>query len=135
MVSGFVWTKGTPEQFVSSPVRAVQSVTKGFDMQSLVEEAAQTMELFIATRGTPKSGKQGRIDTGHMIQSVSWRVELDGGNLIGEFGWTETQEPYFYYQEAGTRSGAMIPAMLALEDAGIMAREEFMRRLSAAMKR
>lgn len=129
---GVVWTRGTPEQFVSSPRRAVELVEK-FDMEGLVRDAADMMRLIIATSGTIKSGRSGRIDTGRMYDAVKSRVTFSSQSLIGEFGWLDDQEAYFRYQDQGFvhwLSSEKIPGMLALADAGIEARQEFIRRLA-----
>jgi hypothetical protein len=126
------WVKGTPELFVSSPRRAVEVVEK-FDMDALVRDAADMMRLIIATSGTIKSGRSGRIDTARMYDAVKSRVTFSSQSLIGEFGWLDDQELYFHAQDAGflhVWSGNKIPGMLALADAGIEARQEFIRRLA-----
>lgn len=156
MVAGFTWVKGSPSEFVATPMKAVQQVTEGFDMGALVKDAADLMKQMISVRGTGRSwsgdfgslphgypgrtsSTPGRVASGNMRDSVAWRVEMNGGKLIGEFGWTDRgkQEPYFKFQEGGFThniTGERIAGMLALQDAGIQGREEFMRRLSAALR-
>lgn len=155
MAAGFTWVKGSPSAFVATPMKAVQQVTEGFDMGALVQDAAELMQEMIAVRGTGRqwsgdfgslahgypgrtSSTPGRIASGHMVDSVSWRVEMEGGKLVGEFGWLTNRDPYFLYQEDGFRhniTGEKIAGMFALEDAGIQAREEFLWRLSQAIRR
>lgn len=118
-------------------------------MQSIVEKAAEAMRLIIQTSGTGKtwtrpssSGRTGsspgRVDTGNMLDAVKWRVSSEGGNLVGEFGWLDNQEPYFMYQESGfshVGSGEWVRGMLALQDASLAAKEEFLTRLANALRR
>lgn len=83
------------------------------------------------------SSSPGRDASGHMLGAVEYRVEVDGGKTIGSFGWLDTQEMYFLYQEKGFKhyiAGRMVPGMLALMDAGIEAREEFVRRVHDAVR-
>lgn len=131
------WVKGTPTEFVNTPFKAVKMVTDGFDMDALVKQGAEIMQRIIGTVNTTKSGP-GRYETGLMLRTVSWRVETGDGKIVGEFGWLDTQEPYFLYQEYGfthVGSGQEIAAMMALQDADVQTREEFMQKLSEAVKR
>jgi hypothetical protein len=128
--------KGTPAQFIATPMKAVEQVTKGFDMTGLVRDAADAMQRTITTVTGTKSGP-GRYDTGLMFQAVDWRISLPGNKIIGEFGWLDNREAYFLYQEEGFThylSGQQIPAMFALQDAGVAAQQEFLKRLSEAVK-
>ena len=151
MAAGFTWVKGSPSAFVATPMK-VQQVTGGFNMQSLVEDAAALMKEMIATRGTGRewsgdfgslahgypgrtASTPGRVASGYMIESVSWKVSTEGGNLVGEFGWTDRKEAYFAYQDAKEGfthniTGEHIAGMMSLQDAGIQAQQEFLRRLS-----
>lgn len=130
------WVKGSPSQFIQTPLKAVQSVTENFDMEALVREAAEAMQQTIGTINNTKSGP-GRYQSGLMLRSVEWKVELEGSSIVGEFGWLDTQEMYFLYQEEGFtiwNSGVNVPAMFALQDAGLAAQQEFLKRLSQAVK-
>lgn len=130
------WVKGTPTQFIATPMKAVEQVTKGFDMEALVREASEAMQQTIGTINNTKSGL-GRYQTGLMLRSVDWKVELGGGKIVGEFGWLDTTEAYFVIQEKGFRvwnSGVNVPAMFALQDAGVASQQEFLKRLSEAVK-
>jgi hypothetical protein len=88
-----------------------------------IEYGANVMRDNIATRGTAKSGKRGRIDTGAMLAGVDDRVvENSDRRVVGEFGWldpTDFAVPYPLFQEYGFEhpSGEMIEPMLALTDA------------------
>lgn len=83
-------------------------------MEQAVAEGVVIVKTYIATSGTPKSGKQGRIDTGRMIDSVYGDSATAGQVVSGGIGW-ENFAPYFQYQEEGFTSwtGATIPAMNA----------------------
>jgi hypothetical protein len=134
---GIVWVKGSPSAFVDSPRNLVARVEKSIDLDAIVKQAAERMQYIIGTINNTASGP-GRVDTTLMIKSVKYRVIIDGGNLVGEFGWLDTQEMYFLYQEKGFTNwltGREVPAMLALMDAGIEAREQFVRQLRDAIKR
>lgn len=133
------WVKGTPTEFVNTPFKAVKAVTDGFDMDALVKKGAETMQRIIGTVNTTKSGP-GRYETGLMLRTVGWRVEMGDGKIVGEFGWLDEggRKPYFLYQEYGfthVGSGQEIAAMMALQDADVQTREEFMQKLSEAIKR
>lgn len=83
------------------------------------EEITQT---FIATRGTEGTGKQGRIDTGTMLDSVESDTRLQGRDeAIGRFGWLSKKPKYAEYQEDGTK---YIAPMYALSDAAEIVKQE-----------
>lgn len=139
------WVVGSPQEFINTPQKALGLVTKNFNMEALVEDAAGMMKDLIASRGTNRQWSRawngrthsgpGRIDTGNMYEAVTWWVSPDG--YRGEFGWLNNREPYFLYQEEGFPhwiTGEMVPAMLALQDAGLAAQEDFVRRLTQAVK-
>ena len=88
-----------------------------------VEEAAEKGENItkhhIETRGTAKSGKRGRIDTGAMLDSVSSEVMSRSPTGIQvRFGyedtpyWTKFQEPGFEHV-----GGVTVEGTHALQDA------------------
>lgn len=149
---GVRWTKGTPTEFVNTPFKAVGLVTNNFDMEALVEDAAALMKDLIASRGRNRSWEDswpsraggrrwgsgpGRIDSGEMFDNVKSRVEYSSDTIKGEFGWLDNEEMYYLFQEDGFThfiSGEYIPGMLALQDAGIQSQQEFIRRLSLAVR-
>jgi len=61
-----------------------------------------------------------RFETGKMVNAVkSSMLESSNVKASGEFGWLNTQEEYFIYQDKGFRhwiTGDKIPAMNALRD-------------------
>lgn len=88
-----------------------------------MQDGANIMRQMISTRPSAKSGKPGRIDTGHMLSSVSHFTNpgTKAGNVSGRFGWIDGGEDYFLYQEAGfthNRSGEWIEGMYAMQDSG-----------------
>lgn len=86
----------------------------------------------ISTRGTPKSGKTGRIDTGKMRDSVDSETKLDNADeATGRFGWTAESPYYALYQEYGTST---IPAMYALTDAAEIAKTQLLRDINNNVK-
>lgn len=86
-----------------------------------VQDGKETVELFVATRGTEKSGKQGRIDTGAMIDSVNGEVTKDTPTEVeGRFGFIDNPPDWTKYQEDGfvhVGSGMPVEGMHALSDA------------------
>jgi hypothetical protein len=86
-----------------------------------IEDGALTTQINIATRGTPKSGKQGRVRTGDMLDAVkSEMIKSTPREAEGKFGWIDEYEDYFGYQEGGFDhvGGVTVEGMYALEDAG-----------------
>lgn len=105
-------------------------------MEEAVTEAARFIEEAIRTRGTPKSGKQGRIETGLMYESVDNEVEVNGALIKGKLGWRNFQL-YFQLQEEGFihLGGEQVPGMMAFEDAKPFVRQEVVRRLAEKLER
>lgn len=106
-------------------------------INDITASGASDMREFISTRGTGWNGHQGRIDTGHMLESVnSDSAQTEGRSVKGSYGWTQAAEDYFYYQEAGFNhvNGKKVPAMHALLDSFNKAREEFVSRIDQAVK-
>jgi len=101
-------------------------------LQTNMKEGEEVTQTFIATRGTPGTGKQGRIDTGLMLDSVDSEAESKGADeAIGRFGWLDKKPFYAEFQEAGTR---YIPPMFALQDAGEIIKKQLVKDISDAVK-
>lgn len=84
-------------------------------LRNAMKDGEEITQTFIATRGTEGTGKQGRIDTGKMLDSVDSETKLEGRDeAVGRFGWTDKTPFYAKYQEAGTKN---IAPMYALSDA------------------
>lgn len=133
---GITWVKGNPISFQATAFKPVRAVQNNLDMEDIVKRAAEAMQRRIGTATGTKSGP-GRYETGNMIRSVKYRVEISNGAIVGEFGWLDNQEMYFLYQDHGFvhwLSGDMIPGMMALMDAEFSARDEFVARLAAIVK-
>lgn len=93
------------------------------------EEITQT---FIATRGTEKSGKQGRVDTGAMLDAVDSDTQLKSKDeAIGRFGWLKKKPTYAQYQEDGTK---YIAPMYALSDAADIVKFQLIKDISDNVK-
>lgn len=87
---------------------------------SAVKEGEEIVKDNIETRGTFKSGKRGRIDTGEMRDAVDSRVTSQGNRgVTGSFGWIGNFEDYFGYQEDGFihLGGVEVQGMYAISDA------------------
>lgn len=105
---------GRPDLWFRQKVDSIQQ-----EARSLLAEAAQEGEQItkhhIETRGTAKSGKRGRIDTGTMLNEVDSAVTVDRKDLVrSEFGWLGETPFYARFQELGTKT---IEGMYALTDA------------------
>lgn len=101
-------------------------------LQNAMKDGEQITQTFIATRGTAGTGKQGRIDTGKMLESVDSSTALQGPDeAIGRFGWLEKKPFYAEYQEAGTK---YIAPMYALSDAAEIVRDDFLKDIGKNVK-
>lgn len=112
----------TPDTLVPEVSRWLDNVND--DLNDLVRNAVQlgetTVKQYIATRGTAKSGKPWRIDTGRMYQSVRGKtLGMGPARKEGVFGLGEGPD-YSLFQEKGfkhNRSGAHVEGMFAVVDA------------------
>lgn len=101
------------------------------------KEGEDLTKLHIETRGTAKSGKQGRIETGRMRDAVTSRVEKDTDTEIeASFGWLDDRANYFGLQERGFThtSGVDVEGMFALSDAADQVVRDIERKLGKAVK-
>jgi len=96
-----------------------------------MKEGEELTQTFIATRGTSGTGKQGRVDTGKMLESVGSDAKLlNKDDAEGSFGFKDGPF-YTVFQELGTRS---IEPMYALSDAAEIVRQELEDKLGEAIK-
>lgn len=109
-------------------------------MDETVQEGAAMMRRYIETRGTERSGKTGRIETGSMRDNVEHNTQRFAKSVRGEFGWGVAggrHEDYYEYQEHGFRwmgrDDIHVPPMHALLDATIQMREKFFARMRREM--
>lgn len=112
----------------------VESITrKNFQsLRNAMKDGQEITQTFIATRGTPGTGKQGRVDTGKMLDSVDSDAKLQNADeAIGRFGWLEQKPFYAEFQEAGTK---YIAPMYALSDAAEIVKDEFIRDIGKNVK-
>jgi len=130
---GITWKTGSLNGLIDAVPRMFNSFMDEAEkiLEDVLRIGSDLMEGYIQTRGL--SGKAGRIDTGKMLESVGWNMTSSTGVVLsGEFGWTESQELYFLFQEEGT---SRIAPMLALFDAGASVREELVSAIAAALAR
>jgi len=91
-------------------------------VQETTQEGAELVRRYISTRGTAKSGKQGRIETGAMLNSVDDQIVTESRDeIVGRFGMGDAPE-YAVFQEYGTST---IEAMYAITDAAEQMGDKF----------
>lgn len=78
------------------------------------DEIRDTTKRYISTRGTAKSGKQGRIETGAMLNAVDSEVTTNLRREVEVRAGYHEAPFYTPFQELGT---VRIEAMYALSDA------------------
>lgn len=94
-------------------------------MENVAEQGADNVRKMIETRGTEKSGKAGRIDSGALLRSVDYRVTKDTDEHFEvEYGYIidNESEDYNLFQEYGFthRYGSFVPGMYAIRDSAII---------------
>lgn len=107
-------------------------------MQRTAKTGAELMEGFIKTRGTVKSGKKGRIETGEMLDNVDSEIFRQGNTITARWGWLNKWEDYFRYQEQGftnTWSREDVEPMHALFDSFMQNRELFFAEMGKKFRR
>lgn len=88
--------------------------------EEVAEKGKNITQYHIETRGTAKSGKRGRVETGAMRDAVSGDARrVSRGRAQAEFGWNSKTPEYAIFQERGfTHSGGtQVEGMYALADA------------------
>jgi hypothetical protein len=101
-------------------------------LKNNMQDGEEITQTFIATRGTEKSGKQGRVDTGAMLDAVDSDVKLQSKDeAIGRFGWLKKKPTYAQYQEEGTK---YIAPMYALSDAAEIVKLQLIKDISDNVK-
>lgn len=118
-------------------------------VEDTIDESAVIMKDIIMSTGTDKMWKSpwrgrnsgmvrygsttARFDAGLMVKAVKARMkERTSTSARGEFGWLDSQEDYYVYQDKGFThwiTGDKIPAMNALRDAATYARTTIEKRL------
>lgn len=96
------------------------------------EEVAEKTRQYIRTRGTAKSGKRGRIETGAMLDSVDSQVVKDTPDEVEVHAGYHDGPFYTVFQELGT---TRIEAMYALTDAAEEVLPELEKKLQARARR
>lgn len=101
-------------------------------LKNNMQDGEEITQTFIATRGTEKSGKQGRVDTGAMLDAVDSDTQLKSKDeAIGRFGWLKKKPTYAQYQEEGTK---YIAPMYALSDAAEIVKDQLIKDISNNVK-
>ena len=112
--------------------RAIDAVDDG------IVAGANAMKNNIATRPTTwmaeNRGKTGRIDSGNMLDAVSYELREEGDVIVGEWGWITQEAKYFLTQENGgpnTFTGGEIEPMNAMRDSVLPAHEAMLRKFGS----
>lgn len=101
------------------------------------KEGAEITRLHISTRGTQKSGKLGRIETGEMLKAVKHSKRKAGdGRYTAEFGWIKGTPEYAKFQEEGFThvGGGEVAGMYALSDAAEYVEKELESNLNRRLR-
>lgn len=94
-------------------------------MVEILESSVTRTGMERAARG----GHPGRIETGDMLDDIGIGIYETEGRREGEWGWIHGVEDYYLYQEHGAGN---IPAMTALQQSFVGARELMLKRLRDA---
>lgn len=112
------------------------------DLEPLMQRTAETgeklMSAYIETRGTTRSGKRGRVETGTMLKNVQGETFRQGRTITARWGWLNRWEDYFRYQEQGFTnawSREDVEPMHALFDSFMQNRELFFAEMSKKFRR
>lgn len=78
-------------------------------VEKLASDSADSMRGIIKTRGTAFSrfrqslgvGSSGRVRSGHMLESVGFKIKKNNSGLTVNIGYTKDEQPYFIFQEKG----------------------------------
>jgi len=96
-------------------------------VEEALQEGARVQQAVIATSGTGYKDRQGRVETGSMLDDVDTSpVRRSGSTVEGEFGWVDRRKDYYAYQEQGFThylSGKDVAPMHALFSGFVTARE------------
>jgi len=113
--------------FVTTPARLLDQFRPRLyrRMEQVMREAVEDYRKFTSSRPSAKSGKEGRIDTGAMLDAVTYRVEQVENEIVGEFGFLNAPEFYMFLQtDTGFvhhLSGEFIEPTYAMRDSAIEA--------------
>lgn len=107
-------------------------------MAEIVSQAALTARALTAQRGRPTSRGSGRIDSGTMAEEIKGRATAEAKSIIGKFGFLDAQAEYFLYQTVTGfthyLSGDFIEPTFALRDAKVVAEQDVVRAIEAAIR-
>lgn len=109
---------GALARVLAEEIESITDRAKG-----VIYEAGQvgvdTTREYISTRGTPQSGKAGRIESRDMLNSVDFRVPYVGKDTLRLIYGLGRGPKYSRYQEYGfenARSGQWVEGMFAVTD-------------------
>lgn len=101
-------------------------------LEDAMEAGENITKHNIETRGTIKTGKRGRVETGEMRDSVqSDTVKQGQDTIIGRFGWLEKKPFYAEFQEDGTK---YIEPMYALSDAAEEVLQDYLKDMEGIVR-
>lgn len=142
--SGIVWRNGDLNKMAFEIQLRGQKLDADMAqaVATTVNEAEAEMRQIIEAAHTEAGRKRvakggagpGRTKTGLMINSTNSRTTHNEDSIVGEWGWLNTQEDYFLFQENGTGgqgSGGGIKAMHSIYQSFIHARESLAQRINA----
>jgi hypothetical protein len=77
-----------------------------------------------------QGGHPGRVESGAMRDAIESDADIDGDEIVAEWGWLEMVKAYFLLQEHGSEVfGVQFEGMNALRGSYIEMREELLARL------
>lgn len=127
----------SPSDFSARVLKACQDA-----MEETVNDAVDYVKFFISTRGTVKTGKQGRVESGRWIDSIFGGTDTSGkivsGGIGDEFSETGDRDAwYMFLQDDGFThiSGEQIPGVNAFIDTYPLMRDELLRNLADRLAR
>lgn len=120
-----------PRAWFEAKVR--QLTSESFNaLEDAMEAGENITKHNIETRGTIKSGKRGRVETGEMRDSVQSDTVKQGPDvMIGRFGWLEKKPFYAEFQEDGTK---YIEPMYALSDAAEEVKIDYLEKMEGIVR-
>jgi len=89
-MAGIVWNRNI-NQLVGEVQEWIEDLEDGWE---------QTMEQAVSVAQSSMIRQQ-RVETGHMRAEISGKTTRTEKTITGEWGWLDTPEDYFYYQEYG----------------------------------
>lgn len=132
------WKHMSPDRLAANIGAARAELADTRDIaERLGEETMNEIKVNIATRGTAKSGKVGRIDTGRMVDAVDYHVTGSDLKWGLKVGWIYHFFNYYKFQEYGFNhtNGDAIEPMFAMRDGWTNARDKARTEADALLQR